>query len=336
MNMIRTTQTGAEHRQVERSDSPNAEVEVKTRASIDEDRAFTTSIGTRIANIVGVVLPFVGVAAAVFLLWGWALSWVHLAILGGMYLVTGLGITVGYHRFFTHKSFDTPRPIAFMLGVFGSMAVQGSVLQWAAVHRSHHQHSDDHGDPHSPHASRGNWAGVLGVLRGFWHSHAGWIFRKNSPGLGRYVRDLRKDRMIRVVNTLFPVWVLLGLLIPAALGGLLTMTWLGALLGFVWGGLVRVFLVHHVTWSVNSVCHIWGTRPYKSHDESRNNALFGILALGEGWHNNHHAFPTSARHGLAWWQFDLSYVVIRTMGVLGLARNIRVPATERMVAKRRA
>jgi stearoyl-CoA desaturase (delta-9 desaturase) len=214
------------------------------------------------------------------------------------------------------------------------MAMQGSVLQWAAVHRSHHQHSDDHGDPHSPHASRGTWSGVWGVLRGFWHSHAGWIFHRNAPGLGRYVRDLRKDPMIRVVNALFPLWVLLGLLIPAALGGLLTMTWTGALLGFVWGGLVRVFLVHHVTWSVNSVCHIWGKRPYKSHDESRNNTLFGILALGEGWHNNHHAFPTSARHGLAWWQLDISYIVIRTMGLLGLARNIRVPAMERLAAKR--
>ncbi len=335
MNVTSTKKQGREALRVECPSSPVVVVNAEIGHSVDEDVAHATTLGTRIANIIGVVLPFIGVAAAVFLLWGWAFNWIHLAILGGMYLATGLGITVGYHRFFTHKSFDTPRPIAFVLGVLGSMAVQGSVLQWAAVHRSHHQHSDDHGDPHSPHASRGNWSGVLGVLRGFWHSHAGWLFRRNAPGLGRYVRDLRKDRMIRVVNTLFPLWVVLGLLIPAALGGLLTMTWTGVLLGFVWGGLVRVFLVHHVTWSVNSVCHIWGARPFNSHDQSRNNPIFGVLALGEGWHNNHHAFPASARHGLAWWQLDISYLVIRAMGLLGLARNIRVPAAERMVAKQR-
>lgn len=300
-----------------------------------EDRVHTTTLATRIANIIGVLLPFAGLVVAVCLLWGVAFDWVHLAIMGGMYLITGLGITVGYHRFFTHKSFDTPRPIAAVLGVMGSMAMQGSILEWAAVHRSHHQHSDEEGDPHSPHASRGGWAGPLGVVRGLWHAHAGWLFRKKQPGLGRYVRDLNKDRMIRAVSALFPLWVLIGMLLPAALGGLITMTWTGALLGFLWGGLVRVFLVHHITWSVNSVCHIWGTRPFECHDESRNNALLGVLAMGEGWHNNHHAFPTSARHGLAWWQFDLSYVVIRTMGLLGLARNIRVPAVERVEAKRR-
>ncbi len=300
-----------------------------------EDQPHATTLSTRIANILAVVLPFVGLATAVFLLWGIAFDWVHLCIMAGMYIVTGLGITVGYHRFFTHKSFSAPRPVAFLLGVFGSMAVQGSIIEWAAVHRSHHQHSDDEGDPHSPHASRGTWDGVLGVLRGFWHAHAGWMFVRKAPGLGRYVRDLDKDKMIRTLSALFPVWMIAGLLIPAALGGLLTMTWSGVLLGFLWGGLVRVFLVHHVTWSVNSVCHIWGSRPFDSHDHSRNNPIFGVLAMGEGWHNNHHAFPTSARHGLAWWQFDLSWVVIRTMGFLGLARNIRVPAVERMEAKRR-
>ena len=211
-----------------------------------EDQVHTTTLSTRVANILGVILPFAGLATAIFLLWGIAFNWVHLGIMAGMYIVSGLGITVGYHRFFTHKSFSTSRPVAFLLGVFGSMAMQGSIIEWAAVHRSHHQHSDDEGDPHSPHASRGTWAGVLGVVRGFWHAHAGWLFKRKSAGMGRYVRDLDKDKMIKTVSVLFPLWVLIGLLLPAALGGLLTMTWSGVLLGFLWGGLVRIFLVHHV------------------------------------------------------------------------------------------
>lgn len=296
------------------------------------DRPYTTTIWTRLANLVGVVIPFVGLVVAIFLLWGVAFSWTYLAILGGMYAVTALGITVGYHRYFTHRSFDTPRPIVFLLAVFGAMAAQGSVLEWVAVHRRHHQHSDDHDDPHSPHTSG---HGLLGVIRGAWHSHMGWLFRRRAPGLSKYIPDLSRDRLIRVVSGLFPVWVLLGLLIPAALGGLITLSWMGVLLGLIWGGLVRIFLIHHVTWSVNSVCHLWGSRPFETHDHSRNNLVMGIIALGEGWHNGHHAFPTSARHGLRWWEIDASYYIIRAMSLVGLASNIRVPARERVIAKRR-
>jgi stearoyl-CoA desaturase (delta-9 desaturase) len=145
--------------------------------------------------------------------------------------------------------------------------------------------------------------------------------------------DLKKDRLITTMSALFPLWVLLGLLIPALLGGLLTWSWTGVLLGFIWGGLVRIFLVHHVTWSINSVCHIWGSRPFNSHDESRNNPIFGVLGLGEGWHNNHHAFPTSARHGLKWWQLDISYIIILAMSKVGLASDIRVPSQARIQSK---
>lgn len=289
------------------------------------------SLAVKIMTLLAVLLPPIGLIAAIILLWGTAFSWVYLALFLGMYLVSGLGITVGYHRYFTHKSFDTSKPVAAILGVCGSMAVQGSLLEWAATHRSHHQHSDGDLDPHSPNT---HGEGVLGVLKGMWHAHIGWFLSRKTGLYDRYVVDLAKDPMIRRVDALFPVWILLGLAIPAVLGGLLTMSWTGALLGFLWGGLARIFFVHHSTWSVNSVCHIWGSRPFRSHDESRNNAIFGILALGEGWHNNHHAFPTSARHGLRWWQFDISYIVIRTLGLLGLARNIRVPTAERMEAKR--
>jgi stearoyl-CoA desaturase (Delta-9 desaturase) len=285
----------------------------------------------RIVNALAVTIPFVGFIAALVLLWGVALSWVHLVILAVMYVLTGLGITVGYHRLFTHKSFETPAFMRFIIGVLGSMAVEGPVIQWAAMHRSHHQHSDSENDPHSPHQ---HGDGIRAMMLGFWHAHVGWLFVRQAKGLARYVPDLNADPVTRTVSKLFPLWVLLGLLIPAVLGGLLTMSWTGALLGFLWGGLARIFLVHHVTWSVNSVCHIWGYRPFRSHDESRNNPIFGVLAMGEGWHNNHHAFPTSARHGLRWWEFDLSYIVIKGLELCGLAKAVKVPSPDRIAAKR--
>jgi stearoyl-CoA desaturase (Delta-9 desaturase) len=289
------------------------------------------SLKFRLINLGAVLVPFAGLVAGIVLLWGVAFDWKHLLVFFVMYIATGLGVTVGYHRYFTHRSFKTPRPVQFVLGVLGSMAVQGSVLDWVATHRQHHQHSDDDHDPHSPH---GHGESVMGVLRGIWHAHIGWLFGPQPRGLERYVRDLRRDRLARFLSRMFPYWVVLGLLIPAGLGFVLTGTWTGALLGFIWGGLVRVFFVHHLTWSVNSICHIWGTRTFRTRDESRDNLIVGVLALGEGWHNSHHAFPTSARHGLRWWQIDVSYLVIRAMGLVGLASDIRVPSEERIVAKR--
>ncbi|MCP3904036.1 MAG: acyl-CoA desaturase [Planctomycetes bacterium] len=299
----------------------------------------------RLLNLAVVTIPFAGLVVAIVLLWGVAFDWTYLAILGGMYLATGVGITVGYHRLFTHRSFTAPRPVVAILAALGSMAAEGPVLQWVATHRSHHHHSDEPGDPHSPH-THAHGSGIRGTLLGLWHAHVGWIISTHTfvptrnrasrvpPGLARYVKDLRRDPLFRWMNGTFPMWAALGLLIPATLGGLCTMSWMGALLGLVWGGLVRIFLIHHVTWSINSVCHIWGSRPFRSHDESRNNAIFGVFALGEGWHNNHHAFPRSARHGLQWWQLDVSYLIIRAMALVGLARDIRTPSPQRIAAKR--
>jgi stearoyl-CoA desaturase (delta-9 desaturase) len=275
-----------------------------------------------VANLVGVIVPFLGLVVAGVLLWGQGLSWVDLGLLLGMYVLTGLGITVGYHRLFTHGAFETNAVVKFILAALGSMAVEGPLLEWVAQHRLHHQHSDTTEDPHSPHHQG---QGMLGLLRGLWHAHLGWAFQGDTPKLSRYVKDLRQSLLLRRVSALFPVWVVVSLLIPTALGGLLTQTWPGALLGLLWGGLVRIFLVHHVTWSVNSVCHLWGRRSFATDDQSKNNFLFGILALGEGWHNNHHAFPTSARHGLRWWQIDLSYYCIRALALLGLAWEVRLP-----------
>ncbi len=280
------------------------------------------SVGIWVTNFLAVVIPFIGLGLAVTFLWGWGFSWVELALLVGMYILTALGITVGFHRLFTHRSFETSRVVQVVFAVLGSMAVQGPLLQWVAQHRRHHQHSDQDDDPHSPHTQG---KGVMGLLRGMWHAHLGWVFHADPPDLPRYVKDLRQSRALRAVSALFPLWVVIGLLVPTALGGLLTWTWTGALFGLLWGGLARVFLVHHVTCSVNSVCHLWGRRPYRTGDHSRNNFLFGILAMGEGWHNNHHAFPTSARHGLRWWQVDFSYWVIRGLALVGLVWKVRVP-----------
>jgi stearoyl-CoA desaturase (Delta-9 desaturase) len=283
------------------------------------------SVSTRVATFFAVVVPFLGLLVAIALLWGRGFDWWQAGLFLGMFLLTGGGITVGYHRLFTHRSFETSRVVQFLLAVFGSMAVQGPLLRWVAFHRRHHQHSDSQQDPHSPH-----WhgRGVFGVLRGLWHAHLGWVFTPDPPNLSHYVRDLRQSAVLRTVSALFPLWVVAGLLLPTVAGGLLWGSWMGALLGFLWGGLVRIFFVHHVTWSVNSVCHLWGRQPYRGGDHSRNNFLFGLLALGEGWHNNHHAFPSSARHGLRWWQPDVSYAAIRALALFRLAWNVKVPTEQ--------
>jgi stearoyl-CoA desaturase (Delta-9 desaturase) len=289
-------------------------------------------LGVRLATLAVILLPMAGLVAAAGFLWGWGFNWVDLGLLLGMYALTALGITVGFHRYFVHRSFETNAVVKFVLAVVGAMAVQAPLFKWVAIHRRHHQHSDEPGDPHSPHHQG---RGVLGWLRGYWHAHIGWFFKPDPPDLDHYIKDLRQSRALRVANALYVVWVALGMLLPAALGGVLTGSWAGVWTGLLWGGLVRVFLVHHVTWSVNSACHMWGRRPYQSDDQSRNNVVFGVLAMGEGWHNTHHAFPTSARHGLRWWQIDMSYWVIRALALVGLAWNVRLPTREAQEQARR-
>ena len=290
------------------------------------------SLGGRIATLLGVTIPLAGLVAAVVFLWGWGFHWAELGLLLGMYTITVLGVTVGFHRLFVHRSFETYLPVKVILTALGSMALQGTMIHWVGLHRWHHQHSDNPEDVHSPHHGG---RGILGFMRGFWHSHIGWAFHADPPGLDRYVQDLQKSPTLRAASSLFPLWAILGLLVPAAIGGAVAGSWWGAWIGMVWGGLVRIFLVHHVTWSINSVCHIWGFRPFRSEDESRNNIVLGILAFGEGWHNTHHAFPTSARHGLRWWEFDLSYWVIRGLALVGLTWNLKVPSLDAQRRERR-
>ncbi len=292
----------------------------------------STMTKLKIVNLIAIATPFIGFLVAAIFFWGTLFNGVQLAIFGFMYAITSIGITIGYHRLFTHSSFKTSRFMTAVFAAFGSMAIEGPVLQWVADHRRHHQCSDDEGDPHSPHLHSG---GILEALKGMWHSHMGWMINPRTKQSMRYVGDLRKDKLVRRMSKLFPFFVLISLALPALLGGLMTMTWMGAFLGFLWGGLVRICFVHHVTWSINSVCHIWGAQPFNTNDHSRNNLIMGVFALGEGWHNNHHAFQSSARHGLRWWQLDMSYIIIWFMSKVGLVYDVRVPTKERIEAKLR-
>ena len=278
----------------------------------------------------GVGFPFLGLVAAVVLLWGRGVGWLDLGLLLGCYMFCALGVTVGFHRMFTHRALQGGPVVRFIFAWAGSTSVQGPVLAWCAVHRRHHQHSDRPGDPHSPHL---HGRGFIGVLRGMWHAHLGWLFAPEPPDLARSVPDLVADPVLRFVDKFFWFWVLIGWVAPGVFAGLLMHSWLAALDGFLWGGLVRTFVHHHITWSINSVCHVWGTRPFAVADQSRNNAVFAVLALGEGWHNNHHAFPTSARHGLRWWQIDITWWVILLLRRMGVVRDVRVPAAKAIAAR---
>jgi stearoyl-CoA desaturase (delta-9 desaturase) len=267
------------------------------------------------------VLPFAATLAAIVLLWNRVVHPLDLAIFAGTYLVTALGITVGFHRLLTHRAVLAPKPVEYALAVMGSMAVQGPVISWVADHRKHHAHTDREGDPHSPHVGHGE--GVRGVLRGLWHAHVGWLLTEQGRAeRRRYAPDLCEDPGMRAINRRFPLIVLAGLLIPGLAGWALTGSLAGAATGVLWGGLVRVFLVHHVTWSVNSVCHFLGSRRFDVDDESRNVFWLALPSLGESWHHNHHAFRRSARHGLRWWEVDITGLVISGLARVGLARNV--------------
>jgi stearoyl-CoA desaturase (delta-9 desaturase) len=255
------------------------------------------------------------------------LGWVDVVIGVVYYAVTCLGITVGYHRYFTHGSFKANRGLKIALALAGSLAMQGPVIKWVADHRRHHAFSDKEGDPHSP------WlfgTGPKALAKGFWHSHTGWLFDRDLTNEERFTPDLLRDTDLRRVDALFGLWSALTLLVPALLGGLLTWSWWGALTALFWAGLVRVALLHHVTWSINSICHIWGARPFAARDRSANVWWLALFSAGESWHNLHHADPTCARHGVQKGQVDLSAVAIRGFERLGWATAVRWPTTKRM------
>ncbi|HEU5001926.1 MAG TPA: acyl-CoA desaturase [Actinomycetota bacterium] len=276
------------------------------------------------------IIPFIGLLVGLRLLWG-GITALDLGLLVGLYSFSILGVTLGFHRMLTHGAFEAPTWVRVGLAIAGSFAVEGSVIRWVADHRRHHMFTDREGDPHSPHLiDDETWRGTL---RGLWHAHIGWFFVEETTVVPRFAPDLLKDRPIVVVSALFPLWTVLSLATAPAIALALTHSWHDALTALVWGSLVRIFLLHHVTWSVNSICHFFGKRPYETGDFSTNNWLMSIVSFGEGWHNNHHAFPSSAFHGLEWWQVDLTGLVLRLLRRVGLVRNLRMPSEKQLAKK---
>ena len=286
----------------------------------------------RVVNVLGVFVPVIGVVAAAVILWGDLVGPHDLVLTAALYVLTGFGVTVGFHRLFTHRSFETVQPILAALAVFGSMSVQGPIISWVADHRKHHAFTDEDGDPHSPHLTQ--HSGVLGALEGLWHAHVGWLFHdSNRAKRERYAPDLMRDPMIRFIDRWFPLWVGLGLAVPAVAGWLLAGGLTGALAGLIWGGLVRIFLLHHVTFAINSLCHFMGRSRFDTGDHSRNLFWLAPISFGEAWHNNHHAFPISAFHGLRRRELDPGGWLIRGLERTRLAWNVKRVSSERQVAK---
>jgi stearoyl-CoA desaturase (delta-9 desaturase) len=291
----------------------------------------------RNVNIAAVIVPFLGVIAAGALLWDGLLGPRDLAIFAVMYLLSAIGVTVGFHRLLTHRAFQTRAWLRYTLAVLGSFSVQGPVIDWVADHRKHHTFADEDGDPHSPHAGRG--AGLRGMFAGLWHAHVGWLFSTHGQASSRrFAPDLLEEPVMRRINRGFPLLALASLALPFALGvalsgGSLVAGGLGALL---WGGLVRVFLVHHITWSINSICHFFGRRRFDTDDESTNVFWLALPSLGEAWHHNHHAFPRSAFHGLRWYELDPSGWLILGLERIGLAWDVVKVSPERAREKLRS
>jgi stearoyl-CoA desaturase (Delta-9 desaturase) len=285
----------------------------------------------RTFNLIGVIVPLLAVFAGIVLLWNTLVDWSDLVGLAILYVICGFGVTVGFHRMLTHRSFATYKPVQYLFAILGSMAVQGPVIAWVADHRKHHAHTDAEGDPHSPH---GHGSGFKGAVKGLWYAHMGWLFdRQGEASYRKYARDLVEDAGFRRINKLFPLWVALGIALPAAIGYAIDGTVAAALTGALWGGLVRIFLLHHVTWSINSVCHFFGSRRFEVEDHSTNVFWLAPLSFGESWHHNHHAFPRSAMHGLRWWEVDPTAWVIRGMKATKLAWNVVEITPERQQQK---
>ncbi|MGI8576891.1 MAG: acyl-CoA desaturase [Nocardioidaceae bacterium] len=307
---------------------PREDVDQSPWGTLGDDRQ---SVGERVALGLFIAVPFLALVAAVPLAWGGWLGWHDVVIALAMYAVTGHGITVGFHRFFTHKSFKPNRGVKIALAIAGSMAVQGPVIRWVADHRKHHKFSDREGDPHSP------WRygeSIPALIKGLFYAHMGWLFDADQTPQRQYAPDLLKDRDVVRISRSFPGLVAVSLLLPPLVGGLWSMSFTGALTAFFWGSLVRVSLLHHVTWSINSICHAVGQRPFKSRDKSGNVWWLAIPSMGESWHNLHHSDPTCARHGVLRGQVDTSARIIWALEKIGWVKAVRWPVKERLDMKR--
>jgi stearoyl-CoA desaturase (delta-9 desaturase) len=311
--------------------------EARRPAAVPRGAPEATATLTWPAKVVTAVIVFAPLGAlvyAVWRLWGTQVSGLDLALAIGLYLVVGHGVTVGFHRLFTHRSFRAARPVKLALAIAGSMAYEGALLGWVAEHRRHHAFTDRAGDPHSP---NGHGSGVGGMLRGLWHAHVGWLFANTSPASRqRYAHDLLRDRDLVMVDRLFPLWCALSLALPFGFGWALTGQLSAGVSALLWGGAVRIFVLHHVTWSINSLCHVFGRRPYRTGDRSTNLAALAVLSMGESWHNSHHAFPDAARHGGDRHQLDSSAAVIDVLAWVGWADRVRVVSPSRRADRRLA
>jgi stearoyl-CoA desaturase (delta-9 desaturase) len=288
-------------------------------------------MGAAVVLWVLVILPFLALVAAVPVAWGWGLSGLDATMAVVAYLVTGFGVTSGFHRHLTHGSFKARRGLRITITVAGSLAMQGPPIQWVADHRRHHAFADREGDPHSP------WrfgTSVGALLKGLFFAHVGWLFSRDVSNKGRFAPDLVADRDIRAVDRLFVPFMALSLFAPAVIGGLVTGSWRGAFTAFFWASLVRIAFLHHVTWSVNSICHVIGERPFACRDKATNFWPLAILSFGESWHNSHHADPTGARHGVLPGQIDPSARLIWLFEKLGWVSDVRWPNAERLAARR--
>jgi stearoyl-CoA desaturase (Delta-9 desaturase) len=281
-----------------------------------------------------VAVPFAGLGVAVWLAWGRGLNLADILLAVVFYVITGLGVTIGFHRLLTHRSFIAAPALRVVLAVAGSMSFEGPVIGWVAIHRRHHAFTDRPGDPHSPYRYG---TSLAGQLRGLAHAHAGWLLRDDPTPPERYAPDLTADRSMRVISAAFPALCALSLALPFAAGWLIGGSWRTALLGLLWAGLVRVTVLQHVTWSVNSLCHVFGSRPFatRRHDRATNLWPLALVSFGESWHNMHHSDPACARHGADPGQIDISAFVIRVFERLGWATGVHWPDQGRLAARRR-
>lgn len=297
--------------------------------SIESDR-LTTQL--QIHGWTTILLPFFGTILALVVAWHSGVSALDMGLLVVMYALTTIGITVGFHRHFAHCTFETNKVMRVIFGILGSMAAEGPMNYWVATHRRHHKYSDLPGDPHSPFVKEDE---KLSGWRGLWHSHMGWTVDHKITNTFLFAKDMLRDPLMVKISKLYYVWIFLGLAIPAVLGGLITHSWMGAFTGFLWGGCVRTFLHHHIGfWTIGSLAHLWGNRPFDTGDWSRNNIWLAIPTGGEMWHNNHHAFPNSAIFGFEWWQIDLGGWLIRALERLGLVWDVKFPTPAMIEAKR--
>ena len=312
------------------ADTPTRQAEKATPTGGKPILDGTRPMAAHVAVYVFVVVPLVALLLAVPAAWGWGLGWVDVGLALFFYALTCLGVTVGFHRYFTHGAFKARRGLKIAMAVAGGISIEGKVITWVADHRRHHAYSDKEGDPHSP-WRYGDTTGAL--VKGLYHAHTGWMFDREKTNKERFTPDLLRDKDIVRVNSLFPAIMFFSLLSPALIGGLATMSWAGAASAFFWGGLVRIFFLHHVTWSVNSICHTIGERPFASRDKSSNFWPLAIPSFGESWHNSHHADPTAARHGTLKGQIDITARVIWIAEKLGWAYDVRWPSGARTESK---